>query len=277
MRSHGVGGLVDTPGTGSPEASERSRDSSPPQTFEASAARRLLGQGLRVVRSSRRFRVASLFGLMGLLVAQPALACYGTNDGSSARYAVYGIGTKANVDLEYASVPAGRVVAHPLQVLIFLSSDFVGWGTYKGEGVGQDCADAWSGWSVYVDGRAFGSYHCSLVGVVLSSSAQDQNFKLSRGDCGPLGSGYWRAYLNFDRHACRRTDDDITDSVSAGGEAVRISGTSSVLHTDVHYQQLEYLAQSSVWHDWGIGTACEDPGYRLRRISNTNVWAEEIP
>lgn len=72
-----------------------------------------------------------------------------------------------------------------------------------------------------------------------------------------------------------RTDNLVSSQVSAGGEAV--TDGSASLHIDVHHRDLEYLSLSGLWHDWGIGTQCEDLGYRLRHISDANVWAEEIP
>lgn len=235
-------------------------------------------------RGVNRREIAGIGTLAGaslilLIAVQPVTAgCYSQNDGAVGINIRWVQGTRATVDLEGATTPSGKVIAHPLQASSFESGpDFIGWGTYKGEGVGWDCPDDFLGWNVYVDGRAFGTYHCSLVGVELLPAAQDNVFKVSYGYCPPLDRNMWRVFLNSTRYACRDMDDDFTDRVSAGGEAVHISGASSILHIDVHYHGLEVLNSSGQWADWNSGTECQDAGYRLRRISDTNLWAEEVP
>lgn len=104
---------------------------------------------------------------------QPVLACYGTNEGASWRYAVnIAQGAKSNVDLEDADPNLSNTIAHPLQWSSAQSVDLVGWGTYKGHGVTSGCPDDHTGWNVYVDGKSFGDYFCRFLGTALPDNGQ---------------------------------------------------------------------------------------------------------
>ena len=59
--------------------------------------------------------------------------------------------------------------------------------------------------------------------------------------------------------------------VSAGGESV---GTHQIQNVMVHYRGVKYYKPNVGWEDFGTIAECEDPGCRIRKISNTDFWAE---
>ena len=234
-----------------------------------------------------RLRLAAGSSVSAILVTlvfavQPVLAdhCWGPshamgNPGASySQYQVFNAGVRSEQDFESASVPIGTAVVHPMQILS-ITGDFIGWGTARGVGV-DDCPDDYSlGWQIYIDGYKFGVYFCRQQYGSVAGAAQDELFTLRYGDCN--GTDKWRAFHNGVRKTCQAIDDDSAFYLAVGSEII---GTSSILHADIHFDDLSrYNPTNDFWYSWTSGAAaeCESNGYRTRIIAADDVWTEEIP
>jgi hypothetical protein len=92
-----------------------------------------------MIRPLSRLGISSiLVGIFLAITPGPGLAVYcqlyAPNDGGGKVYEGTSVasGTSAHVDLSTAAVVSGQTVAHPLQIASNSSTDFVGWGTYRG-------------------------------------------------------------------------------------------------------------------------------------------------
>jgi hypothetical protein len=228
------------------------------------------------MRIKRRGLAGLAAGTVGAaLVAGTVMAlCYGPHEGAYRLYDPSGStqGLKGGEDLVSATVASGRAIAHPAQVVSATTTDFLGWGTEKGNGP-DDCADYYgSGWQVYVDGVAFGAYFCDAPWATLSATAQNQTFQIEYHTC-PFYpySQRWVFYWAGTIETCRSTNFTASPDVSAGSESV---GTTADQNIDVHWETMKYLNSSGTWTNWGDGENCANSPYRVRVIANTAFWTE---
>lgn len=215
------------------------------------------------------------------LAAGPALgACWGGAGGNPGaaydNHADYSDGLRSTIDFEGATVGTGNAIVHPMQI-IFSSGDFAGWGTARGIGVpGTNCDDDYTGWNTYLDGITFGEPFCEQDSGWPEYSGSDTNivFKFSRGNCGALINWY-RFYTEGNLITCEGFDGNNADYLTVGGEVI---GTTSIKKIDIHYGDIErHRNYDDKWVNWSSGTKCEDSGYRIRKISDNDVWAEKVP
>ena len=167
---------------------------------------------------------------------------------------------------------------HPYQVgsTVPGSTDFIGWGTYRGRGTtggSTNCpADYSSGWHVYADGRINLQYWCRANYGTLSSSAANQQFKYLYGTCRD-GTTRWVLYLNGTEKTCARIDSG-TGMLVVGGEVV---GTTTSQNLDVDYENLQ-IKFNSGWAFWGSSNdPCSDDDYVIFEASNTEFWIWNTP
>lgn len=232
----------------------------------------------------RRFGRHALFALAVSLVsialiATPVLAsCYGSNHGAWRHPGIGGgaHGVETTRSLFDRTPATNTVIAHPMQVQSPISSDFVGWGTYRGGPVAGSCATHTAGsWRVYIDGVNNGVYYCLSTFGTVGLTATSQVFQLNYQAC--LSFPYnaqWVAFLNGSFKICRDMDGGATslaDVVSAGGESAPSSSTNDI---DVHFTAARYRNSAWTWVNWGVGINCQDVGYTLLVVSNTNFWAQ---
>jgi hypothetical protein len=207
------------------------------------------------------------------------LACYGNNEGAAVVYTGNSAvaGGSSQVDLFTAAGPeAGRTIVHPFQLAsnVAGSSDFFGWGTYRGEGTTgglTNCPDNYnSGWHVYADGVQFQDYWCRGGYGDLPSSSANQEFAFRRTTCPYNGFTRFVTYLNGSVKTCALIDG-TAGQLAVGGESV---GTSLTQDIDVDYEALHYYS-GGVWRLWGAGhdTTCgassNDPPYFVITVSNS--------
>jgi len=221
----------------------------------------------------RRSPVVAVALVVALGAANAAYAaCYPPNKGAHGYYLVPTTGVRIQVDLFNRHPAADSAIAHPVQITSATSTDFIGWGTYRSKVVVGSCP-AYDGtaWRVYIDGRSYNTYFCWATFGTVAAGAANQVFQLRYENC-PVTpySGRWVAFLNGTFKDCERINGTTADGVFAGGEWISPGPAQDI---DVHYEQAKY-ALGSNWIGWGSLAKCEDPPCRIRKISNTDFWAE---
>jgi hypothetical protein len=147
------------------------------------------------------------------------------------------------------------------------SSDFIGWGTMRGEGThvpgaSSNCPDNYgTGWHAYVDGEAFQVYFCRAGYGDLSSNAQSQAFKFLRVTCS--GSTKWGFYLNANLKTCQ-TIDGSSGTLSDGSEDA-FTPTVQNLGIRYHNLQVKFASGWAYWNDNNVDLW--DPGYAIQDTS----------
>lgn len=223
-------------------------------------------------------RASKLAGCaLGFVIAFAApaeAACWGPNEGSYASLqnpsAVYD-GFRGNQYVPISpSLPIGRAIAHPAQIS-FLNNNFVGIGTYKGdgaEGAGGNCSDgsfsSGSVWKVFRDYGISGVYGCSTQ-TNTEAAGNSPSYELSYGSCGGVTNG-WRLYWRGSLKSCLATGATAAFILGWGGEAP--NGTAD-LNIDVGYRSTQYNSTSSTtWTTASASSAnyytCFDPSYSIR-------------
>jgi hypothetical protein len=209
-------------------------------------------------------------------MADPAMGCF--NEGAYWKNNANGSeGVRALVEFVDRTADSGHTIVHPMQVSYGALGDFVGWGTYNGEGNGL-CSNDYSDWNSYVDGRSFDVYFCRDAGLPTFTSADDgTSFRISQGYCGTY-LVYWtfKFYAAGNLETCEAVDFESNPSLLVGGEVP--AGTANQ-QVDVHYYNIDRQRTSDdAWVSWG-GTPerCQDYHYRVRDLATDNVWVEAFP
>lgn len=230
---------------------------------------------------AKRHGVLLRIGVVALAcaVAPPAVLadhCYGQNDGVGVVYrgTYVATGARADVDLVPANPAPGSAIFHPFQMIgSYMDGDFVGWGTYRGEGtdiyggLSQCPTYTGAGWRVYADGIQFGRPWCRANYGTLSQSASNQQFKAVYATCSD-GTTRWVLYLNGEEMTCARISSS-TAIVAVGGESAYVLPPYQVI--DVDYENLQVRFNSG-WAYWGPSIEpCTpgDPRYHYLKVSNT--------
>lgn len=163
---------------------------------------------------------------------------------------------------------------HPIQILSATSNDFVGWGTYKGEGAGGpngQCADNFGQvWKLYIDHIIAGVYGCQTISGEIAENAANQTFQLDYEYCNLYGVFRWRAYWNGVLKACVSINGTTTDNVSAGSEEVPASAPQQNL--TVHYELMQYRKSTGGFVDWPIVGVCEDDPPYWVDVDGANIY-----
>lgn len=161
-------------------------------------------------------------------------------------------GLKAKVDFYTGSAPAGRSIAHPMQMLFENSNDWVGFGTYKGSGA--SCIHDTTNWSIYMDGRTFGQYFCTSNSSWPDYSYQDNGilFKLApKSNCLPgiKGVGGW---TNSTHRVCGIfVGQNDAWRISLGGEYATTQSSPPNVDIDIRYRQIKKRASATGTWAWG--------------------------
>lgn len=236
---------------------------------------------MRRIKLGNAVTIAVTILLMG---ASPVNACdvYGSNSGAAYGFFHNVRGTKAAIDLEDANlVGIQTTIVHPLQIVSTITPDFIGWGTYRGYGTHvsgalSNCPDDYSDWNIYLDGVSFGTYFCRVGYGAVGDAVQDKQLKVTNHPSDTC-TNIWRLYWQFELRACQEFNGYWGTSTAAGGEAANSSAlTSEIQHIDVHYGQLQYQGiNTNDWHSWGESERCVEPYYRIRKLANDDIWAEE--
>ncbi len=219
-------------------------------------------------------RAVGLAMLTAAVLAVPADAgVYGSNTGAFTNDGSYGLtidGLATFQMLHQLTVPSGVTIAHPGQVNFQTAAggDFLGLGTYKGQGPGQDptCSSNYgTGWTVYADGRVLGVYFCQPF-QVLSGNAQSQSLIIQRaagsgscpGDPGPPG---WIVEWQLVELECfSNLRFSSTQWVSAGAENV---GGTTGMAIGLSYVQLQFRQSGHTYEYWPSRYVQSDPGYTI--------------
>ena len=156
----------------------------------------------------------------------------------------------------------GHFIAHPGQLNPSFSSDFIGLGTAKGEGV-MNCPDQWGpSWQAYVDGLVYGTYFCEDLQYI-HGDAQSQSFIIQRryGACYPGEEGVaWDIKWQGVTQTCVSESFSSTDFVSAGAENGNNQPNQRLA---ISYVQMQYQVTESPYAYWGTYQAFTDAPYTI--------------
>jgi hypothetical protein len=170
--------------------------------------------------------------------------------------------------------PNTTTIVHPTQVLMTGTSDFVGWGTYKGAGTtgGITNCPTYTGtrWQVYVDGRTFGLYFCRAEYGSEPDVAANQLFETRHTTCPTNGFTNWVFFWNSGFKTCQAVNGTRGTPV-VGSESIGFDPQ----EIDIHYELLQYRVLGSTWIYWTTVPAqdrCVSAGYTLTTSNGTTDW-----
>jgi hypothetical protein len=188
--------------------------------------------------------------------------CYGPNEGAAGSENEYRLGIKGEVDLYAAQPSTGRAIVHPMQV-VYNADNFVGWGTAIGVGI-DNCPDYYgTNWQIYFDGANLGDYFCQQPYGSMSSTAQNQFFRIEWTTCPGDGQLKFVVYWNSAYKSCK-TIGATFGRPSAGSESV---GTTLTQTLDVQYSAIRAKSSAGTWGYFSSLHQCElDPPYEVNNV-----------
>ena len=86
-----------------------------------------------------------------------------------------------------------------------------------------------------------------------------------------LPDDVWRIFTAGTRRDCL-PEDRSYGQASIQGAAWN---PAQVRVVDVHFESIDRMKADGTWVSVSSGTSCDDTGYRVRTISNTNIWLEK--
>jgi hypothetical protein len=213
-----------------------------------------------------------------LVFAGPVLAshCYVGNYGAAAWNVVTTKGVKGVQDLNAANTinPNSTAIIHPAQVGLTTSGDFIGLGTKTGKGTTGGVANCPTTdntqWRTYValSHLAPTFAMCTAVWRTTPPARHSRSCTPSAPRQDPIG-GWHRG--NGVQQRCVNLNFTSGNRPSSGGESL---GTAQIQNIDVYYRGMKYCKPSVGWTDVGTIGTCADTGYRIRKITNLDYWAE---
>ena len=220
-----------------------------------------------------RHRLAVLFSVLGLVLAQPVHA----SEFACAQRVALVDGVKGNQGIRTDPATVNGVgYVHPVQIDTGgAGGDFVAIGTANGAGVDQCANDYDPRWTIYADGETGGIYWCYDYTQDAYTTGANPTFQIYYDFCAPSGPTRWVLTFGGTQRRC------VANSGTYGQLAnvlLETTGNSTTdRNIDVKYTNVKVnLSGSTTWVDFA-GTGFADPNYSRQVPSGTSVNAYLAP